>query len=56
MPRLPFAAVLLLFGPAPARAALVAQAGESPVVGYGVGIAVTVLVLLVVCWPARRRE
>jgi hypothetical protein len=52
LPRL-WPAVVLLFGwCAPAFAQ---GDGPGPVVEYGVGLAVTVLVLLVVCWPAKRK-
>jgi hypothetical protein len=29
--------------------------GSAPIVEYGVGLVATVLVLLVVCWPAKRK-
>jgi hypothetical protein len=54
--RLGPAAVLLLAWCAPARAAVFAQADSSvPYVEYGVALVATALVLLVVCWPARRQ-
>jgi hypothetical protein len=53
--RLCFAASLLLLSwSAPAQAALFAQESGLPVVEYGAGLAATAVVLLVVCWPARR--
>ena len=56
-PRRWLAAVLVLIWSAPARAALFAQGEQSaPVAEYGMALAATALVLLVVCWPARRRE
>ncbi len=51
----PAALVLLLSWAAPARAAaLFAQGEGTPVIGYGVAVVATIVVLLVVCWPARR--
>ena len=52
----PAALVLLLSWSAPARAAaLFAQGdGNTPVLEYGVAVAATIIVLLVVCWPVRR--
>jgi hypothetical protein len=59
MPRLSrswCAALIVFLGwTAPARAALFAQGDTStPVLEYGVALAATALVLLVVCWPAKR--
>jgi hypothetical protein len=46
------AAVLLFCWCAP----VIAQGdGSAPIVEYGVGLAATVLVLLFVCWPAKRK-
>lgn len=52
----PAAILLLLNWCAPVHAAaLFAQGdGGTPLIAYGVGILATALVLLVVCWPARR--
>ena len=50
------ATVLLLAWSPPAQAALFAQGESSSVVEYGMALVATVLVLLVVCWPARRQE
>jgi hypothetical protein len=53
--RLGPAAVLLTWC-TPAQAAVFAQAeGQMPIVEYGVVLVATALVLLVVCWPARRQ-
>jgi hypothetical protein len=51
-PRFWPAAVLLLCWCAPASAQ---GDGSTPVVPYGVGLVATLLVLLVVCWPAKRK-
>jgi hypothetical protein len=46
-------AIVLLFGwSAPAFAQ---GDGSAPIIEYGVGLAATVVVLLVVCWPAKRK-
>jgi len=51
------ATVLLFAWSTPAQAALFAQGeSSSSVVEYGMALVATVLVLLVVCWPARRQE
>jgi hypothetical protein len=56
MSRLGPAAVLLLAWHTPAQAAIVAQAETTVPYGtYGLGLVATALVLLVVCWPARRQ-
>lgn len=55
MPRLYSAAVLLFAWSTPAHAAVFAQADAGvPYVAYGAGLAATALVMLAVCWPARR--
>jgi hypothetical protein len=53
---LPAAVLLFLSWSAPARAAALLAQGDGgvPVIEYGVGAVATILVLLVVCWPARR--
>ena len=51
------AVFLSLTWSAPVHAALFAQTEQSPpVLEYGAAIVATGLVLLVVCWPARRRQ
>jgi hypothetical protein len=55
---LPFALFLLLNAVAPAHAGpMFAQleSGPTNVLGYGIAIGAAALVLLVVCWPARRQ-
>jgi hypothetical protein len=53
---LPPALILLLSCGAPAHAGpLFAQEGSTNYLGYGIAIGCAALVLLVVCWPARRQ-
>jgi hypothetical protein len=49
-----FLFVLSWCPPARATVLLAQQEGQTPSVGYGVGLVASALVLLVVCWPVKR--
>jgi hypothetical protein len=49
------ALLLLLTWHGPVSAAVFAQADGAPIVEYGLALVATALVLLVVCWPAKRQ-